>query len=732
MNNDAPSLYSLLPAYIRQRDQQSDKVLEQFLAIIDRQADALAADLDRMYQDWFIETCSDWVVPYIGDLMGFDAAAGSGRREVANLLRYRRRKGTVAVLEDLAGAVTGWPALATEFHRRVVIAQHMDHTHADRLATVDTRAMTPETEESFSAVCHVSDVHRISDTQARGLYGIPNVGVFVFRMKRFAVSDTPAYCQEDAGLNCFTFSVLGNDAPLYRLPDETAAARRHRLPLPIGRFELEAPTNEGARLAQADPAVFGPGRSLSIRVENWPGRGARGEIDAAKVIPADLTDWAGRVPPNHVAVDPVLGRIMFPARHVPKQPVMVSYGYGFVMDIGGGEYPRTLPPLPARLTRLKVSASDHRVAGEFATIEQAVAHWKSAPNAEPALLVELTRSGVYRGALDVTLEAGESLWIVARSGVRPVLWLSDENAGGSDAMFVRGAANSRFTLDGVLVAGRGLHFSPRVPEGYENGALDGANAAPHDLCQITIRHSTLVPGWGLRHDCQPRRPSEPSILLDSTAACVRIERSIVGAIRYTAERRDLERGSICIEDSIVDATSETRMAIGAAVEQIAGVTLTIRRSTLVGSVHAHAILLAEDSIFMGRVEVARRQIGCMRYSYVPRGSRTPVRHRCQPDGVMAAVDAKFRADPTLDPHTRERQRTDAALRVTPVFESVRYGTPQYLRLSSCVASEISQGAQDGELGVYHQLLEPKLLAMLHARLAEYVPAGACSAAIIAS
>src|SRR6185295_13998167 len=116
------------------------------------------------------------------------------------------------------------------------------------------------------------------------------------------------------------------------------------------------------------------------------------------------------------------------------------------------------------------------------------------------------------------LERGESVWIVAAPQTRPVLWLTDEEAGAADALSIRGAAASRFVLDGILIAGRGIAISPGVDALDED---DGAGDQG-DVCEIVIRHCTLVPGWGLSHDCEPRRPSEPSIVLDESRTCLRI------------------------------------------------------------------------------------------------------------------------------------------------------------------------------------------------------------------
>ncbi len=123
MSWNADALFALLPAVHRTRDAEQGYPLRQFLTVLARQARALEEDAARLYDDAFVETCADWVLPYIGDVIGYrtiyGAAAVSNRRaEVANTISYRRRKGTVVMLEQLAFDVTGWPAHAKEFPSR--------------------------------------------------------------------------------------------------------------------------------------------------------------------------------------------------------------------------------------------------------------------------------------------------------------------------------------------------------------------------------------------------------------------------------------------------------------------------------------------------------------------------------------------------------------------------------------------------------------------------------------
>ena len=80
-------------------------------------------------------------------------SVASPRAEVANTIRYRRRKGTVSVLEQLAADVTGWPARAVEFFELLATTQYMNHVrpHAQATATCATRRASSSPERSRPA-----------------------------------------------------------------------------------------------------------------------------------------------------------------------------------------------------------------------------------------------------------------------------------------------------------------------------------------------------------------------------------------------------------------------------------------------------------------------------------------------------------------------------------------------------------------------------------------------------
>jgi hypothetical protein len=667
-----------LPQHIQRRDAESGGALRALLAVINEQVDATAADIEALYADWFIETCADAVVPLIGDLVGYrllrgytEALASGGlaaqrlaarlapRRDVADAVASRRRKGTLALLENLAAAVADWPARAVETGRMLSGYEPI------RLYPAEPAALRNRV---LGAVARTVDVRRSGDLDLVGgpfdpfahLARSPRaVTVYVWRLAPHAVTHAPAYCL-DRARNLFTFSILGADTPLMEHPvaepSPTHIATAENVPVFL------------RRRAVADRLLdfYGPGRSFTIF------RDGDTEIPPSAIVVADLTDWRYRPHRDQVLVDPELGRIAFGARHAPRHGVWVSYHYGFSDDIGGGEYPRDLAtPDTARVYRVGPGA-------EFPRITDAYERYLA--DGVPHGIIEIVDSGAYQEQLEFAVAPGQRLEIRAADGVRPTLRLLDWYSNRPDALQIRGVPDGdgprpTVVLDGLLVTGRGVTVSGPVGE-------------------VVIRDCTLVPGWSLEPHCAPSRPEEPSLVLEETRACLRIDRSILGTIVVIGNEARTDPLPIHLADSILDATADDREALSGPDCSIAWAQLHMQRTTVIGEVHTHAVQLGENSIVTGRMVVARRGLGCLRFCFVPAGSRTPRRFHCVSDPVR------------------------------PLFTSTRYGTPAYGQLAPGCPEEIVRGADDGsELGAFHDLFQPQRTDNLRARLAEFSPAG---------
>jgi hypothetical protein len=849
MSSSIDRLYDLLPAIYRMRDAENGYPLRALMRIISEQVNIVEDDIAQLYDNWFIETCEDWVVPYIGDLIGYLPVHEVGepedvstprerlrnriltsRKDVARTIGYRRRKGTLALLEELADSAAGWPARAVEFYKLLGWTQHLNHQHPLRGRIVDLRQgdALDRLDGPFDELAHTVDIRRPTSSRTQGLYNIPSIGVFVWRLKSYSVTQTPAYCLEDIGPQCYTFSVLGNDTPLYNLPqpetEPTHIANERNLPTPISRraFEDRIIVDGEIKRTQASDSYYG--KSLTICAKGWLKKGSLKAIPRERIIPADLSDWKYETEPGYVAVDPVLGRMIFPENRLPKHGVEVSYQYAFSADIGGGEYDRIIPQpdvlaismihfadfrdlnaLSSRLKTLdpvttymrehfspstlelldssqpKPEELQSSLVSEFNKIiedvnfydesrfpfndlpeeakmilklgtkgqqplrfnrlllesefkEEIVKSFKiyRVGRQEPGrdinvaltewcndqpryAIIEITDSNIYVEQINVRLGENQSLQIQAANLCRPVIRLLDWHTSQPDSFSIEGAKGSRFVLDGLLITGRGIQVN--VPE-FETEC----QISTEDLCEVAIRHSTLVPGWTLDSDCEAGRPNEPSIELMDTRAKVRIEHSIIGTIQVVSNEIKTDPIKICISDSILDATSPDKDALCAPNGCLAHAVLNVIRCTVLGQVLTQAIDVAEDSIFYGILKVARSQIGCMRFCYVTPGSRPPRRYDCQPD-LAERAETEGLKKPYPSDEEKDAARQSARQIVRPKFNSTRYGTPTYCQLAGDCAPEIKRGAEDeSEMGAFHDLYQPQREANLRSRLYEYTPA----------
>jgi hypothetical protein len=685
MNPEAEKLYNLLPALYRVRDAEQGEPLKALCAVIAEQIAVLREDLEQLYDDQFIETCAEWVAPYIGDLIGYRPIHGvtlrtlSARAEVANTIAYRRRKGTATMLEQLARDVTGWPARVVEFFEWLETSQYMNHIRPLNAATPDLRhwEALERRDTAFNTIAHSVDMRRI-ETQ-KGRYNIPNVGLFLWRLEAFPLTDSPAFRIDDER---FLFSPLGNNLQLFTRPqsetDITHLAEPVNVPEPISRRVMH--THLGR--------YYGDQLSVFVTAE-----GMDTSIDAIRIcnLADDGASWA-HLPVGKISIDPVLGRIAFPPG-VPPQKVRVRFHHGFSMAMGGGEYERRAS-----------FAIDSDADVEIAQGDSIQTAFNSVAGGGVA---EIQDSGRYAETPALAPDPAARVELRAANEHRPTLILS-----GDLNITLNGGAE--LTLNGLLLAGGTL----RVASGSGTGTR-----------LLRLRHCTLVPGLGLTRDGEPLSPELPSLIVEAPDTTVEIDHSIVGAIQ-TVDTVDVK-----LANAIVDATAATRVALSHTDGIAAGGVLTSNNSTIIGKVHTKRLDLASNTIFFAALAPAdtwehpviseQNQQGCVRFSFVPLDSIVPRRYRCQPD--LAVTEAIIAADkPKGSLTVAERLAITAGVqaRVRPAFTSLRYGQPGYGQLGAFATREIRTGAEDeSEMGAFHDVFAPQRESNLKIRLQEYLRFG---------
>jgi hypothetical protein len=734
-------LYGLLPAVIRERDAAEGEPLRALLGIVETEFDAIDDDIGQLERDAFIETCEPWVIPYIGDLVGniplFDESrvrdAGTAtelfpdltgpsltapvalrsRADVAKTIYYRRRKGTLAMLEGLARDVTGWSAHAVAMFALLAWTQWVrNHLRPQAAATPDLRSVerVGRIGGPFDSAMHTVDVR--APVQDEGWYNIPNLVFFLWRLGAFPLAPATARRLGAAGDFRYHFSPLGNSAPLFsraRAPTaETPLANELSVPQPIrpARFfaDLQAYAallikpgfTEFYGLFDAFPGFnIAPDPSLMVYVDGNP-------VPAADVRCRNLSSWS-QPAGSEIGIDVALGRLVLGPGLLPAASVSVFYYYGFAAALGGGPYPRRAWLVQRALAAEVLVVDASGAPGTFATLGAALAQWVADGGPDALIRIQDNRSYEEAISIDVGPAVGNFLAIEAADGFRPHLLLATPlTIDGNRPDFT-------LTLGGLLIEGR---VDLR-------GSLRG----------LRLIHSTLVPGASIAETDPPSPPlpTEPSVTVAAADAggnllnaelTLALAFSIAGPLRVPDHARE-----IYILDSIVDGAGIDAVAGVGAVDAPAS-PLHVERSTLRGGVRARQIELATETIFDGPVDAERIQVGCVRFSYVMPGSRTPRRYRCQPDlAEQAALDLAAQSGP-LSPADMARIRDEVRLRLVPVYTDSRYGEPAYLQLALTGPGEIATGAEDGsEMGVYSHLKQPQREANLRQRLKEYAPFG---------
>jgi hypothetical protein len=686
------TLFDRLPVVYRIRDAELSGELEALIGLVDEQVGLLDADIAGLWDDMFIETCAEWVVPYIGDLVSntplYEVEGVSRRADVGNTIHWRRRKGTLTMLGALAREVTGWGGTAVAMfellswnqnlnHLRMLAAvDTAEHPHPyalDRVATVNVRDrdLIDRIDSAWDRVTHTVDVRPIGDEE--GWYGIRKVCFFVFRLRSYALVATTPTQSASGPASCFHFHQLGHDAPLFHVgttvpQDELATEDGADAPIRPYRFyeHPEFDWNESLRVRH------GPAGTL---------------VPVTDVLCKDLSAWPA-VPPDKIGVDVRTGRYRVGSALNLDAPVTVDYAYGFSAPIGGGPYDRQSgTAAAARPNELQLRVRVDGLTGAFTTVQDAVAYWKGQPPQDVRIVIgdsqtyQLPSAGLSLNRPGLTEPL--RLTIVAADGQRPLL---------VGNIRVDSTELGSVTLDGLLISGS-LSVSGPVEE-------------------VAIADCTLVPGLALDEAGDPVNPTSASVVCDEPTARRDIElvRSITGPLRIAEEANHL-----VVSDGIVDAPpgGAQQIAIAADDTGAPGPETTLERVTVLGDVSVRELTLASDSIFLeGTVQAERTQAGCMRFCSLPLdGARTPRRYRCQPDLVRTAAP---------DPETAAVE----TLRVRPWFVSRRYGQPAYLQLATGCANEIRAGADDGaEMGAFHMLDQPFRETNLRVRLEEYLPFG---------
>lgn len=838
-------LYELLPALYRIRDSEPNQAeaLRALMALIEQQFLALEVDIGQLYDDAFIETCQEWIVPYIGDLLGVRPLQGTGgtysqRAYVANTLAYRQRKGTATVLEQLARDVTQWPARVVEYFERLEWTQYSNHLRLQSWRTPDLRD-THALEllnSPFETAQHTPEIRHIDN--GRGRYNIPHLGLGLWRLQAYPLIQVQARPVPGApGL--FWVNPLGQNLALFNdaTPETeiTTLAQEINVPTPLRRRPLYEEVEALAENRLPATTYFNHQPVLEVFLDGAPGSAA---IAATDLLICDLSGEPGAAdsnwqqpniahllereanPHRQVAIDPVLGRLAIPVDVPIPEAIWVSYAYGFSGDVGGGPYDRrdsVAQALSRSITwQVGVSREVAAVGDEIIVTDlaAAIALWHDQPVGTIGAIV-LMDNHTYESGSDtdnpIALPAGSELLIVAADwplvALPPSLGGEVRNQGQFvpiqrrphllGDLFVRGTAPAdspnpgRLILDGLLIEGRltiqagnleglrlahstlvpdrgGLVGQPGSTVGETNNRLTveidhsitGPIYLPSTLAALNLNDSIvdgseagrvwLTPPLTLPFAAGNLRVefadgSAATLAISEGADLDTVQANLQTALQGLPELAEAQVGQaddrllvvsplpLTFTATATDSDTIDRLglqispaAIAAPNTDQAAPVTTMQRTTLFGSSYMQALQLGSEVIWTDIAIAQRRQIGCVRFSYVPPGSQTPRRYRCQPDleiEIRLELAQKQKGD-TLTASAEGRLRRRTQRQIVPSFTSRRYGDAAYAQLGQTCPAQIRTGADDGsEMGVFSFLKQPQREANLRTVLDEYLRFG---------
>jgi hypothetical protein len=687
----ADKLWNLIPVIYRSVDTESFGQRGPLRELVDRigaQAAVVRRSVDRLWEDQSIETCDDWVIPYIADLLATNLVASLDARgqrlDVAKTIYYRRRKGTLGILEEIAHDITGWDARVVEFFRRLGRTRHNfdpeiglpsqtddpDGNRTLQLAYGAGQAQSPfgiypvsKAPSAFDEYFHTADFR--AGQGPSGWYNIPKLGVFLWRLQSFALDFTTPVADTTC-IGYFSFDPTGREIPLFAVSTRSfgvdwVSPQEWQLPTPISTplltVALANPTTMPLYSALDPDGVTLHSNALGV----FTLPGSQFEL----ILSTAVTTFP--LLPNsnpEILIFPEVGK--FKTLSPLDGPPFVTYCYGFPSTIGAGAYDRRVLGQPAPVPPSPVANVTGGGAGLVAPLA-AVA---------PIGTVQINDSLTYTSIGDVT--GIDTVTVSTESTKRALIRTAPQV---KEWAFTGADDQSMLVLDGLFISGTDI-----VLKGiFETVTLRCCTFDPGSAVDVAGTLAKAVDGRDLV-PCHLWIEAEINKLI--------IDRCILGPI---GTRSKGEIQTLTATDSIVQALG-TNLAVNLTDGQV-----QLSRCSILGTAKMHR-LYASECILDDQVTVENAQDGCVRFSAWSAGSVLPRQYE--------SVE--------IDPGA-------------PLFTSRIFGQPAYCQLQAGVdnaiisgapGASISAGAQDGsEMGAYARDKNPIKERSLLIKYQEFMPLG---------
>ncbi|MCD4725853.1 MAG: hypothetical protein K8R63_13530 [Bacteroidales bacterium] len=730
----AEKLWEMIPAIYRHEDgldtNPNKDVLRSFVLLFAEQAAILRRSHDRLWDDQFIDLCCEWAVPYIADLVGTRLLSDLNKRgrriDVAKTIYYRRRKGTLRVLEELISDITGWEGVAVEKFKRLGRSRHgldpfpavLSGMHTKTLpggwADIRQQQGSELTISPFDEFYYTADVRQQKGTD--GLFGIPKLAFYLYRLTSFRVEDVDPFDYGD-GLK-YGFDPSGRDIPLFAQRDrpddwdEWRSAYEWELPLPIrcrllGHAEYMITESIIQKLVDDhelyDEHAANDLRTISnVLFYNY----SRLKFTLQTLFKYD------EIKETEILL-PLLGYAL--TDQCGKKALLPDYSQDAGL-VNNDSYAIAVK----NITSSELFSTDKTSSGNLNT-------WANNAPEEKMLIIDpengrlLFKDDMSSSEISVTYHYGFSGNIGAGAYEREQSLEQDPDtslSGGKDipsddweddcvaqiednktywpdkdhviiSNLTLQAANSKrpyIRLDAPWILEGGTADATLCLNGLWLGSTGEQELILRgDFECVVIKHCTLDPGGDT--DLLGNVIYPLPLVIEGHIETLVIDSSITAPI-YCRNGGLVE--NIKIYDAIIQSIEEGLLALKA----ING-TVEIERATMFGGIEALR-LNASETIFTKTSTVADTQNGCFRFSAAPEDSRLPKPY----ESYLFSGDTNY------------------------WFTSKRFGQPGYAQITEVAPIEIMRGAETGsEMGAFSSLINPIKMDNLQTKVEEYMPFG---------
>lgn len=766
----AEKLWQWIPGFYREKDAgtHTPGTLRAIVEAMGEQSADLRRSLDRIWENHFVELADDDALEQLGALvatrMVHQLNPRARRVDVARTIFYRRRKGTPWVLERLLNDITGWTGCHLDTRRQLARSYHLldprpqlsrvTQTPRGGWANLRSPRIPALAFSGFEELNHTPDFRRYPGQSAQqGRYGISKIGIHVHRMRALELN-FPTAVRIGEGVNPYTWALdpSGRAAPLFQPADRPTAdqwsrPREWQMPRAI---EPRLLAHAEYQWVDADVAALldpltGPAITL---LQKYSGYRFRSRLELRRLInsfPDDdhrdsITENFGVLLAATLIRECGSAQLYGPdlnggnqaltmaigtdttAEASAREAVLVgnlsSWGAAFhTLLEGPGAYDLAIDPSTGAVITEGATNPIARVIHYGTTCAfGAGSHDRRASietvgvNPRPDGGTDLGPIGLTpSGLIDVTdeivnsktynppslVDGVENYRLQAANFQRPYLLIANDTATWTinAADKVPSTALRCLVLDGLWIGtwDTVATIQNPAPPTAPCDILPGKLILTNTWDRVEIRNCTLDPGG---EQIRPN-PSQcwaiPYVTLELSGYIEEliIENSVLGPILETVADTDpCSVGKIIIRDSVIQSPD---------LDTIAAITTTfgevhIERCTIFGDIVANRLYVS-DSLILGTGTIADRQHGCFRFSAGVEGS------------WPRPFESHFYA------HVSKGW-----------FDSIRFGDPDYARLSEVAPIELRTGAENHcQMGACNKLLEQIKRADLQAKFDEFMP-----------